>query len=340
MIRKLLVSSVATTVMFGSALAADLPSRMPPPAYIPPAPVFTWTGLYIGVNGGGIWMNSRDFATTGTDFGVPNFPTWSSAAAAAATNVITINNRAQGLVGGTWGYNWQWNNWVVGTESDFDGVFGCRNDNNSNFGFLGGNNNDTCGGTAIGLAAVGPPVLPGTSILNQQAITRSLDWLSTSRVRAGFLVTPSLLIYGTAGVALGRIRVNSSLISASLPLGPQACVNPICVIHDSTGVSFLNDSRLRAGFVGGGGFEWQLGQLGLLGSSPFFKDLSFKAEGLYYDLGRSTLNQVVQQTAVSPGILLTNTGTRTTWRNNGVIARAGLNYHIHWFDAPPVVARY
>jgi outer membrane immunogenic protein len=333
MIRKLLLASLATMAMFGSAIAADLPSRAPPPAYAPPAPLFTWTGLYIGVNGGGIWMNSRNFVTTATDFGVPDFPSWSAAAAAAATNVIPTNNRAQGLVGGTWGYNWQWNNWVVGTESDFQGVFGCRNDNNGNFDFLGGNNNNTCGGTAIGIAPVG---FPGVSVQNQQIITRSLDWLSTSRVRAGFLVTPSFLIYGTGGVALGRVRVNSLLISSSLPSGPQSCVEPPCVLHDSTGLSTFNYSQLRAGFAAGGGFEWQLGLLG----SPFFKDWSFKAEALYYDLGRSTLNQVVQQTAFSPGHLLTNTGTRTTWRNNGVIARAGINYHIHWFDAAPVVARY
>ena len=69
----------------------------------------------------------------------------------------------------------------------------------------------------------------------------------------------------------------------------------------------------------------------------FFKDWSFKAEALYYDLGRSTLNQTVQRTAIG---LATNTATQTTWRNNGVIARAGLNYHLHWFDAAPVVARY
>jgi hypothetical protein len=125
---------------------------------VPPAPVATWTGLYIGINGGGIWTNSRDFVTTGADFGpafgtIGNFrPEWSPAAAAASNHVFTINNRAQGLIGGTWGYNWQFGSFVVGTESDFDGVFGCRNDNNGNFGFFGGNNDNTCGGTAIGIA--------------------------------------------------------------------------------------------------------------------------------------------------------------------------------------------
>src|SRR3954447_5426433 len=264
MLKKLLLSSIAATAMVGSALAADLPRRAPPPVYVPPPPVFTWTGFYVGVNGGGIWTNSRDFVTTGTNLGATGFaPSWSVAAAAAATNVITTDNRAQFLVGGTWGYNWQFGALVLGTESDFQGVFGCRNDNNGNFGLFGSNNNNTCGGIAVGSVAVGAPVPPGFSILNQQTIHRSLDWLSTSRVRAGFLVTPSLLIYGTGGFALGRVRVNSAIISKSLPSGPQACVEPPCVLHDSTGFSVLNDSRLRAGFVGGGGFEWQLGQLGL-----------------------------------------------------------------------------
>ena len=93
-----------------------------------------------------------------------------------------------------------------------------------------------------------PPSRAGFSILNQQAITRSLDWLSTSRVRAGFLVTPSFLIYGTGGVALGRVRVNSAIISSSTPFGPGG---PALVT--APGFSVLNDSRLRAGFVGGGG---------------------------------------------------------------------------------------
>src|SRR5437879_1992075 len=120
--RKLLLSSLTATTMVGSALAADL---RPPPPYVPPAPVATWTGLYIGINGGGIWTNSRDFVATGTDFGsasgtIVNFrPEWSPAAAAAATHITNVNNRAQGLIGGTWGYNWQFGSFVVGTESDF-----------------------------------------------------------------------------------------------------------------------------------------------------------------------------------------------------------------------------
>jgi hypothetical protein len=95
------------------------------------------------------------------------------------------------------------------------------------------------------------------------------------------------------------------------------------------GISTCNDSQLKAGFTAGGGLERRL-----------FKDWSLKAEALYYGLGRSSLNQTVQQTFPGGGVLITNTGPQTTWRNNGVIARAALNYHLYWFDAAPVVTRY
>ena len=48
MIRKFLLSSAAILAVTGSSFAADLPSRRAPPVYVPPVPVFTWTGFYIG----------------------------------------------------------------------------------------------------------------------------------------------------------------------------------------------------------------------------------------------------------------------------------------------------
>ena len=104
-------------------------------------------------------------------------------------------------------------------------------------------------------------------------------------MRAGFLVTPSFLIYGTGGVALGRVRVNSAIITSAEPtFGAGGSLS---------GIGFLDDSRLKAGFAAGGGVEWQLGSFGLF-TSPFFKDLSFKAEALYYDLGSSHVDQNFQ----------------------------------------------
>ncbi len=84
-----LLAGVAT-----SALAADLPTRKAPPApavYAPP--IFTWTGFYVGVNGG-YGVNSG----SSSDFGNPS----------------------GGFVGGTAGYNYQMGQLVLGVEGDVD----------------------------------------------------------------------------------------------------------------------------------------------------------------------------------------------------------------------------
>ena len=49
MIARIIIGSVAAATMAGSAYAADL---RPPPAYVPPAPILTWTGFYVGLNAG------------------------------------------------------------------------------------------------------------------------------------------------------------------------------------------------------------------------------------------------------------------------------------------------
>jgi outer membrane immunogenic protein len=58
-----LLASVAT-----SAFAADLPSRKgPPPAPVYYAPPFSWTGFYVGINGGYGFgdVNGNNFAAGG-----------------------------------------------------------------------------------------------------------------------------------------------------------------------------------------------------------------------------------------------------------------------------------
>src|SRR5271155_3687759 len=99
MFRKLLLSSVALAALTGTALAADLPSRAPPPVFIPPPPIFTWTGFYVGINGGGAFGNTQfDFNTLGIS--------------------TTSNNFSGGFVGGTIGYDYSgnqfgWNSPIV-----------------------------------------------------------------------------------------------------------------------------------------------------------------------------------------------------------------------------------
>jgi len=91
------VTALALTT--GSAFAADLGQPLykapPPPVVAPP----TWTGLYLGIEGGWGWGHAAQTDATGFDSGRYN-----------------VNG---GLVGGTLGYNWQVNQAIVlGLEGD------------------------------------------------------------------------------------------------------------------------------------------------------------------------------------------------------------------------------
>ena len=96
--KRLVLAFAALAVWAGTAAAADL-SRGPAPApyYKAPelAPVYNWSGFYIGINGGGGWGTST--WTTGGSF-----------------------NTSGGLIGGTVGYNYQMNQVVLGVEGDID----------------------------------------------------------------------------------------------------------------------------------------------------------------------------------------------------------------------------
>lgn len=97
--KKLLLASVGVLALgVMSANAADLMRRPPPPAPTYIAPPYSWTGFYIGINGGGGFGHS----------------TFSNAFGSTGTNV------SGGLVGGTLGYNYQTGPWVFGVEGDGD----------------------------------------------------------------------------------------------------------------------------------------------------------------------------------------------------------------------------
>jgi outer membrane immunogenic protein len=92
-----LLAAVSLVALSQAASAADMSRpvyKAPPPA----APVWSWTGLYIGGHLGGAW-GTDDFSTTA--FGTPGIDT-------------------SGFIGGGQiGYNWQFHpNWVVGVEGD------------------------------------------------------------------------------------------------------------------------------------------------------------------------------------------------------------------------------
>jgi outer membrane immunogenic protein len=102
---------VGSVFLIGSAQAADLPVRPVAPHYVAPAPVWSWTGFYIGGHGGAGWGTEQanlDISSLGAGGVTGTFPV-----ADVGTN---------GFLGGVQaGYNWQWNSVVFGIEGDFTG---------------------------------------------------------------------------------------------------------------------------------------------------------------------------------------------------------------------------
>lgn len=133
MIKKLLLSTCAAVAITGSALAADLPSRKAPPvAYAPPVPIFTWTGFYVEINGGGIFRADNNNNNGLVGFGGAALPVF---------NNNGNNNGGRFLIGGQAGVNYQVSQIVLGIEGDGQAVLGRNNNNNG--GVFGNNGNST-----------------------------------------------------------------------------------------------------------------------------------------------------------------------------------------------------
>ena len=100
--KKFLLSAAVVLGMATPALAADMAVKAPP-APLPP-PVYSWTGFYIGANGG--WGQSRTC--------------WDFVPAVGAVVADGCSTRSGGVVGGQIGYRWQAGQFVFGVEGQGD----------------------------------------------------------------------------------------------------------------------------------------------------------------------------------------------------------------------------
>jgi outer membrane immunogenic protein len=91
-------------------------------------------------------------------------------------NLTDSFNVSGGIAGVEYGCNWQAGSWVIGTESDLSwtGIRGAAND------------------------------VPPSNVLVVSGTNQ--HWLSTTRLRIGFLPSDRLLLYATGGLAAGRIE--------------------------------------------------------------------------------------------------------------------------------------
>lgn len=284
--KALATAAFAAMVVVPAASAADMAPRYTkaPPAMVE---VWNWTGFYIGGNAGYSWGRSN----TDVNF----FDTTTGAPIVLPPGSITSSSFDMngGIAGGQAGYNWQTGNYVLGVEADAQWS-GERGSAAYRCAATAG------GGVCLPTLTFLPPGATGTNL----ALSESLEWFGTVRGRAGFLVTPKVLLYGTGGLAYGSIKTSGTLSGFNA---------------NGVAIAFAGSSSdTRVGWTVGAGVEAMITQ-----------NWTAKLEYLYMDLGR--FNSATFTLAPAAPI-----GANVSSDFTDHILRAGINYKF----GGPVVARY
>lgn len=196
-VKKLAIVAAVAGLIGTSAFAADLnkPVYKAPPT--PPAPVFSWTGFYVGGNAGWGWGNANDSLTLG--------PAWLDPVLGAGDNFVIapLGNhqlRPNGFTGGIEaGYNYQTGPWVLGIEADLE-AFGLKR-------------------------SLSTTVLnPGSGDSYAFGSSFNSNWLATVRPRAGYAFD-RWLVYVTGGLAVAHQGFSQSIVQLNVPFAEAGSVS-------------------------------------------------------------------------------------------------------------------
>jgi outer membrane immunogenic protein len=289
--KKLATCLVAVTALTGTyAFAADM-GVPPAPA---PAPVYNWTGWYVGVNAG------ASMGKVQSDFNVDDVHVHTST---GNFTVFGFSDRdfvsPSGFIGGGQiGYNWQFSPiWVAGLEADFQGADEKDSATLTHpFDFnapIGTTNNHVTGSRVLDYSA-------------------QIDWFGTVRARLGYVWgNGNVFSYVTGGLAYGEVKTDgTSTFSGSVgtPIGPT---NSFSITHA------IGHSHVNTGWVLGYGTEGRLATPGW----------TWRVETYYMDLGH--LNDT-DSVVPFPTVLSVNGGQVTTNSHfTDWILRGGLSYQFH-----------
>ena len=211
MVRRIFLTSVSVVGLCTATIVAAEARPNAPVSALP-----SWTGFYIGLNAGGAWGNSNPALTGNNPNAAPLF-------FGTALSVPPKLSPSGFIGGGQFGYNAQNGQWVFGGEVDFSGL-SAKADASVNPFFSG----------------KGPKVITWSS---------QFDWLATARLRGGFLITPTTLVYATGGLAVTHVRDSVSCVRVSFGTCGDIVGNPNLI---------WSDSRTLAGGTVGGGIETML----------------------------------------------------------------------------------
>jgi outer membrane immunogenic protein len=223
----LLGTMMLAGLVAGAAQAADMPLKAPPRA----APVYSdWNGFYVFGFGGYSWGKIKPDDLDLDPFHNPK--------------------PKGGVFGFGGGYNYQYGSWVGGVEIDY--AFSDEKDDQS---ISGCPERGTTLKKVIHNADIHCHNYDSISI----GLNSKIDALGSARLRAGYLFTPNLLAYGTAGLAWGRAKVSVDF-----------CGDGECS-------TLLNSKTNLFGWVAGGGLEYKL-----------FEHVRIRGEYLHYDFGSTS----------------------------------------------------
>ena len=289
--KKLLLATTAFVVLAAASASARDNVR---PAYAPP-PAYSWNGWYVGANVGYGWGDARyDAALNASALGffVPEI----GAGQATAGTAISQSQKIDGAIGGVQtGYNYQFGAWVWGLETDFQGS---------------GQNGSSTFARTFNTPVIGPIPVSATT-------DHKLEWFGTTRGRLGFLWSPNVLLYGTAGVAYGQVKDSVTFNGSALGGAVTAAAN-------------ADFKDVKAGWTAGAGIE-----------AALWGGWSAKLEYLYIDLGKTEQTATATTTAANLGVVaipgvgavnlagvgaVLSANANQTFRTTDNIIRVGLNY--------------
>jgi opacity protein-like surface antigen len=216
------------------AVAVAVASAMPVKAKVPPVALYNWTGAYLG-------------AAVAYRAGISAWET-KSVGGGLLPDLTTsdqsfFSSNAQGRLYA--GYNWQASpKWVAGIEGD-----------------VGHGDSRMRVAGIPGTFGNGTQAFFGIETQDHDSATVKLGWDATIRGKLGMLVTPTILFYGTGGVAFQQITASANC---------DGTVDSWCIIPRTQSIS-----TVRAGWTAGLGIEGVL-----------VDNWIGKVEGRYADFGR------------------------------------------------------
>ena len=282
------IACIAALLAFGLTGAMAEEMAVPPSQFITArVPYLAWTGIYVGINGGFAWSNSSVAFAANDPAALAGTCGGGGAGALKGQCINSVDFRRDGAVaGGQFGYNWQVNShWLVGAEADYQW-----------------SNLDGSVSSPFRLGGVG-----ATNMVASQTV----ELFGTVRARAGVVLAPPLLLYGTGGFAFGQVHENlrvPAVTTGGLP--PAGGFSYACTI--GTACFAGSASQTALGWSAGAGAEYAI-----------TTNLIFRTELLYVHLSAPTATATATAVTGATAPASIAAGFSPIYF---AVMRAGLNY--------------